>query len=1172
MKYASSGYTRIMKTVTVWVMALFLFAPITTIITPKTNTIPAGIEVAPNTAHAQNVSDCKVVNAIFNPSNTGWKGDKLSDGFYQGRQKDDPNQFLSTQKPVIIQVETENCSGQTLTLQIHATNGVGGANSDVDIENGGGNGITQNYVNFTIPTDKKTAEIEFLPGEEGCAQTAGQNDCQLFLRVFNSAKAGVFIFHTDDIKDGKGSRDNQRGELAYECNHDGNDNPLTYYCGGKWRLTKPVQYTNNNVDILYYYKYTNSNIYYIAENSPDVASCKTYVDNLATNNPGKSIDTIVGAGHSCINNPPATDISDKDSTIDQGKSIGTAELPPCGFTNWTIVGCVGVFLRSVVWSAVAWFAALIGQLFDLVFMYSISSAPYQNPFIEYAWTFVRDICNASFIFILLYIAIMTVFNNTKKVDYRQVIPKIILVALIVNFSLFFGRVIIDLGNASARLLYRSDVVSIKKDDGSYGSISGALIDSFDPQNLIINGAENFNKVTGLDGGGVDSVGFIVITIMSILMLFMFMKVLLEITFIFIGRIVGLWMQLILAPIAFVAEALPFKVSNFYGTGSDSKASWFSATLNQSIQATVFTFFLYLTLLFASTGIVMLKGVDGATSGVGFFLAMILPYMVIMALLKTAKDYTASMATAIAKQATAVVQSVVGTVSGIALGAAGGAGVALLGKAGVAMSKSEWAQNLMSKKGSGSGVLGAGNNFLTRFGNKQINNIGAKIGSGVLSTGEKMSKGSFDARAGGAIAGFLKGGGIDINANKNLQQGLGSYIGTNTKTGGFVQNEKNKEEKLQKEFDALVSRKTDKEYQQEYDLKAQRARILQEDKYMKAKKEAAKVAGTTFDEKATRDEWEKTDKKKWQEEYEKNNPKPGKDAAQKATQQRQATYVQTMRDNQIRQNQDRVVGGLVGATTGLLTGNLVGAYSAAAGAVAGGVAGSVNSNGVEAKFLLKYEKDRADALKKVPTIERDIQNIDAEVSRTEKEIERLGEKTADGLKKAMNLDVMGASVKASLVGAKALKEVTGELNKYLESDTVGKTIDKKDADAVLAHLKSEIEGADTVKAEKAKKALKSWYISAQENMVSEMEKHYDKIEDLKDERSRAEAFEPAGKKSAAYIAANKEITALQKEIKTFEKTNSVYSTQDEKSRKIEGLKDRKKKKEEDQKEIKTKYNL
>ena len=838
-----------MKTVTVWVMALFLFAPITTIITPKTSATPSGIEVVPNTAHAytyacaevidndsdglvdmtdpgclsvnddseynipQSIANCKITNAIFNPSNTGWKGDNLSDNFYQGRQEKDPNQFLSTQKPVIIQVETENCSGQTLTLQIHATNGVGGANSDVDIENGGGNGITQNYVNFTIPTDKKTAEIEFLPGEEGCAQTKGQNDCQLFLRIFNSANKGVIIFNTED-------RDNQRGELAYECNHDGNDNPLTYYCGGKWRLTKPVQYTNNNVDILYYYKYTNSNIYYIAENSPDVASCKTYVDNLATNNPGKSIDTIVGAGHSCINNPPATDISDKDSTIDQGKSIGTAELPPCGFTNWTIVGCVGVFLRSVVWSAVAWFAALIGQLFDLVFMYSISATPYQNPFIEYAWTFVRDICNASFIFILLYIAIMTVFNNTKKVDYRQVIPKIILVALIVNFSLFFGRVIIDFGNASARLLYRSDVVSIKNADGSYGSISGALIDSFDPQNLIINGAENFNKVTGLDGGGVDSVGFIVITIMSILMLFMFMKVLLEITFIFIGRIVGLWMQLILAPIAFVAEALPFKMSNFYGTGSDSKASWFSATLNQSIQATVFTFFLYLTLLFAKVGIVMLKEVNGYTSGVGFFLAMILPYMVIMALLKTAKDYTASMATAIAKQATAVVQSVVGTVSGIALGAAsgavGGLGAATLGKAGAALSKSEWAQNLISKKGSGSGLL-PGNNMVSRFTNRQINNMGAKLGSGILSTGESLSKNTFDIKAGGAIAGFLKGGGVDVNANKNFQQSATNILGLNTKTASFVQNEKDKEEKLQKEFDALVSRKTDKDYQQEYDI-------------------------------------------------------------------------------------------------------------------------------------------------------------------------------------------------------------------------------------------------------------------------------------------------------------------------------------------------------------------
>lgn len=1158
MKYASSGYTRIMKTVTVWVMALFLFAPITTIVTTKTNSVGGGVELVPNTAQAQLNPACSIKNAIFNPSNTGFKGDNLSDGFYQGRQKLDTTQFLSTQKPVIIQVETENCVGETITVQIHAVNpAIFTGNTDVDIENAGGNGVTQNYVNFTPTATERTGEITLLPGEQGCIMKPGANDCQLYLRIFKASNKSKLLFYTDDINNGKGSRDNQRGELAYECNHDGDDNPGAYSCGvdHKWRLVKPVELTNAPVNFLYYYKYTNNDTYYIAKDATDDASCKTYIDKLSTDNPGKPVDTTIGPGHSCIIDPPADKINETDSTIDQGKSVGTTELPPCSFTDWTIVGCVGVFLRSVVWSAVAWFAGLVGQLFDLVFMYSISAAPYQNPFIEYAWTFVRDLCNASFIFILLYIAIMTVLNNTKKVDYKKVIPKIILVALIVNFSLFFGRVIIDVGNVSARLLYRSDVVSIKNADGSYGSISGALIDSFDPQNLIINGAENFNQVTGLDGGGVDSVGFIVITIMSILMLFMFMKVLLEVTFMFIGRIVGLWMQLILAPIAFVAEALPFKVSNFYGTGSDSRSSWFSATLNQSIQATVFTFFLYLTLLFAKVGIVMLEEVNGRTSGIGFFLAMILPYLVIMSLLQTAKNKTASMATAIAKQATAILQSAVGTVSGVALGVAsgavGGLGAATLGKAGAALSKSEWAQNLMSKKGSATGLI-PGENAFSRFTNKRINNLGAKLGSGILSTGENLSKTTFGVKTGGAVAGFLKGGGIDVNANKNFQQMATGTLGLNTKAVSFVQSEKDKEEKLQKEFDALVSRKTDKDYQQEYDIKAQRARLLEESKFMEEKKAEALKNKVSFDEKAAREEWEKTGKKAWQDKYEADNKKPGKDAAQKATQQRQATYVQTMRDKQMNQSQNKFVRG--------------------ASEAFGATVGSPDTNKVEAKFLLKYEKDRADALKKVPTIERDIQNIDAEVSRTEKEIERLGEKTATELEKALKLTEMGGSVKTSLVEAKALKEATGELNKYLESDIIGKTIDKKDVDAVLAHLKKEIEGADTVKAEKAKKALKSWYISAQENMVSEMEKHYDKIEDLKDERSRAEAFETDGKKSAAYIAANKEITALQKEIKTFEKTNSVYSTQDEKSRKIEGLKDRKKKKEEDQKEIKTKYNL
>ena len=449
----------------------------------------------------------------------------------------------------------------------------------------------------------------------------------------------------------------------------------------------------------------------------------------------------------------------------------------------------------------------------------------------------------------------------------------------------------------------------------------------------------------------------------------------------------------------------------------------------------------------------------------------------------------------------------------------------------------------------------------------------------------MSKGSFDARAGGALAGLLKQGGIDINANSKFQKMAGAATGLNTKTGGFVQSEKDKEEKLQKEFDALASRKTDKEYQQEYDLKAQRARIIEESAYMKAKKDAAKVAGTTFDEKTTRDEWEKTEKKKWQDKYEIDNPKPGKDEAQKKTQQRQATYVQTMRDNQIRQNQDRVVGGLVGATTGLLTGNLVGAYSAAAGAVAGGVAGVANNNGVEAKFLLKYEKDREDAIKKVkPALVRDLQNVEAEIKKNEKEIDKLNESMARKLKDAVDQPETGSAIKEALNKAlekeKTLTEATSDFAKYF----TGKGIDTKNADAVLNYLKTESEGTDEVKAKEALKQLKTFYLSAQPNIVGGMDKNYDKLDDLKekmeDMKRDMEDTEARYSKTSpeydtakkAHNEAKKKHYAFEKEIKRYEKANSVYTSQDEKSRKNESNKERKKKIEESLKETNTKFSL
>ena len=110
---------------------------------------------------------------------------------------------------------------------------------------------------------------------------------------------------------------------------------------------------------------------------------------------------------------------------------------------WTFV--VGVFGTLVY---------LAGQLLNVaVETYTVGFA---NQFIslglgfavENLWETVRDIFNLTFIFGLVYIGFKMILN-TGDTNARRMLVHIILAALLVNFSLFFTKFIIDFSNIAA---------------------------------------------------------------------------------------------------------------------------------------------------------------------------------------------------------------------------------------------------------------------------------------------------------------------------------------------------------------------------------------------------------------------------------------------------------------------------------------------------------------------------------------------------------------------------------------------------------------------------------------------------------------------------------------------------------------------------------------------------
>lgn len=92
------------------------------------------------------------------------------------------------------------------------------------------------------------------------------------------------------------------------------------------------------------------------------------------------------------------------------------------------------------------------------------------------WAAIRDLINVGFIFILLYMAIKTILNDDEY-GVKKVIPKIVIAALLLNFSLFFTKAAIDLSNLVAlqfytRVLAAADIANSQDQALTRGNVNG----------------------------------------------------------------------------------------------------------------------------------------------------------------------------------------------------------------------------------------------------------------------------------------------------------------------------------------------------------------------------------------------------------------------------------------------------------------------------------------------------------------------------------------------------------------------------------------------------------------------------------------------------------------------------------------------------------------------------
>lgn len=356
-----------------------------------------------------------------------------------------------------------------------------------------------------------------------------------------------------------------------------------------------------------------------------------------------------------------------------------ARLQTCSFgvlAEMNLPACLVEGVYYLVLTPSAWFARITGELFDYFVQYSLDTNSYRGNgnFIERGWSVVRDIGNVLFIFALLYIAITHILQAGNS-GTKKLLINLIVAALLINFSLFFSRIIIDAGNILARAFYNN--IEIPNDDNiEYRTISQGIVMHVNPQRIL--GSDLFvpRHNTTASGtppnmvGKVDN-GYALVVLGSAAAVNITLGItFLSVALLFVGRVVGLWFLMIFSPFALASIAVPESRGIF---GQFSFSGWVNQTMKLSFMAPVFLFFLFLLIMFLQ--IIFQTNIPPENqSTTQQLMSVIIPFAMVIFILNKAKSVAADLA----GDAGAAVKGIFGKAAGFTLGAAGLVGGAALG--------------------------------------------------------------------------------------------------------------------------------------------------------------------------------------------------------------------------------------------------------------------------------------------------------------------------------------------------------------------------------------------------------------------------------------------------------------------------------------------------------------
>ncbi len=216
----------------------------------------------------------------------------------------------------------------------------------------------------------------------------------------------------------------------------------------------------------------------------------------------------------------------------------------------------------------------------------------ESEMVQIGWQFTSSLANTGIIIILIVIGIATILNR-ESLSAKKTLPKLIIAALLVNFSLVFVGMIVDVANIILMTFFEEGigqqiVEAISRSGESIermmlGYMSALLV------SFAIPFTAPFAQIGFITAMTTVFLPQIIDSVMQIITAFFMGGTLLVYALLFLARIFIIQILAVVSPLAFVAWTMPSKKINLW-------RKWIKALIGWSFLGVVLMFFLLLSTL------------------------------------------------------------------------------------------------------------------------------------------------------------------------------------------------------------------------------------------------------------------------------------------------------------------------------------------------------------------------------------------------------------------------------------------------------------------------------------------------------------------------------------------------------------------------------------------------